>query len=100
MGLSYRDCLFISTSAFSTTGITKGPLVLQFDFIGQLIIAILMEIGAMGFIIFVSYFWSMKHKKMKMSDIKIINDSISGDDYSNITKHSILFVNIRLEYKD
>lgn len=54
----------------------------------------------MGFIIFVSYFWSMKHKKMKMSDIMIINDSINGDDYSNITKHSILFVNIRLVYKD
>ncbi len=87
--LSYKDCLFIATSGFTTTGITKGALVTQFDFIGQLIIAILMEIGAMGFIIFVSYFWSMKHKKMKISDIMVINDSISGDDYSHITKHSI-----------
>ena len=87
--LSYKYCLFIATSGFTTTGITKGALVTQFDFIGQLIIAILMEIGAMGFIIFVSYFWSMKNKKMKMSDIMVINDSISGDDYSHITKHSI-----------
>ena len=89
MSISYRDCLFIATSGFTTTGITKGPLVEQFDFIGQFIIAVLMEIGAMGFIIFVSYFWTMKHKKIKMSDIMIINDSISGDEYSNITKHSI-----------
>ena len=81
--------LFIATSGFTTTGITKGALVTQFDFIGQLIIAILMEVGAMGFIIFISYFWSLKHKKMKISDIMVINDSISGDDYSLITKHSI-----------
>ena len=87
--LEYKDCLFIATSAFTTTGINKGALVNQFDFIGQLVIAILMEIGAMGFIIFVSYFWSMKHKKVKMSDIMVINDSISGDDYSNIAKHSV-----------
>lgn len=87
--LSYRDCLFIATSGFTTTGITKGPLVSQFSFIGQVIIAVLMELGAMGFIIFVSYFWTMKHKKLKISDIMVINDSISGDEYSNITKHSI-----------
>ena len=98
--LSYKNCLFIATSGLTTTGIVKGPLITQFNFTGQLILALLMEIGAMGFIIFVSYFWSMKNKKMKMSDIMVINDSINGDDYSNITKHSILFVNIRLVYKD
>ena len=87
--VSYKNCLFIATSGLTTTGIVKGPLITQFNFTGQLILALLMEIGAMGFIIFVSYFWSMKHKKMKMSDIMVINDSISGDDYSNITKHSI-----------
>lgn len=87
--LSYKDCLFISTSGVTTTGITKGPLVEQFSFFGQIILALLMEIGAMGFIIFVSYFWSVKHKKMRMSDIMVINDNISGDSYSNIKKHSI-----------
>lgn len=87
--LSYFDCLFMSMSAVTTTGFTKGILVTQFDFIGQLIIALLMELGALGFIIFVSYFWSLRHKKLKMSDIMIINDSISGDSYSNIAKHSI-----------
>lgn len=88
-GISYKDCLFISTSTVTTTGMLKGAIITQFDFWGQLILAVLMEIGAMGFIIFISYFWTMKHKKMKMSDIMIINDSIDGDDYSNITKHSI-----------
>lgn len=87
--LSYKDCIFISISAFTTTGLTKGAIISQFDFLGQLVIAILMELGAMGFIIFISYFWTMRNKKMKMSDIMIINESIDGDDYANITKHSI-----------
>ena len=43
----------------------------------------------MKFIIFVYYFCTIKHKKMRMSDIMVINDSISGDDYSNIKKHSL-----------
>ena len=85
----FKDCFFISTSGLSTTGIVKGALFEQFTFFGQVILAILMEIGAMGFIIFVSYFWTIKHKKMRMSDIMVINDSISGDDYSNIKKHSL-----------
>ena len=87
--VSFKDCFFISTSGLSTTGIVKGALSEQFTFFGQVILAILMEIGAMGFIIFVSYFWTIKHKKMRMSDIMVINDSISGDDYSNIKKHSL-----------
>lgn len=87
--MSFRDCLFVATSGITTTGITKGILVEQFTFLGQVVLAILMEIGAMGFIIFVSYFWTIKHKKMRMSDIMIINDNINGDDYSNIKKHSI-----------
>ena len=53
-GISYKDCLFIATSGLTTTGIVKGPLIIQFNFIGQIILAVLMEIGAMGFIIFVS----------------------------------------------
>lgn len=96
VGISYKDCLFLSTSGVSTTGLTKGSLVEQFTFFGQVVLALLMEIGAMGFLIFVSYFWSMKHKKMRMSDIMVINDNISGDDYSNIKKHSIFICSYML----
>ena len=82
--ITFRDALFIATSGLTTTGFTKGPLVEQFNFLGQIILAILMEIGAMGFIIFISYFWSIKNKKMKISDILVINDNISSDSYGQI----------------
>ena len=95
--ITFRDALFIATSGLTTTGFTKGPLVEQFNFLGQIILAILMEIGAMGFIIFISYFWSIKNKKMKISDILVINDNISSDSYGQIKEHSIFIGKIMLE---
>ena len=95
--ISLKDALFASTSALTTTGLTKAPLIKQFNFLGQLILAILMEIGAMGFIIFISYFWSIKNKKIKMSDIILINDNISSDNYATIKEHSIFIGKLMLK---
>lgn len=96
-GLSFREILYISTSGLTTTGLTKGLIVEQFSFLGQVILAILMEIGAMGFIIFASYFWSIRNKKIKMSDIIVINDNIVGDNYGLVREHSIFIVKFMLK---
>ena len=55
-----------------------------------------MEIGALGFIIFISFFWSIKDKKLKISDMLVINDNISGDDYGKIKDHSIFIIKLML----
>ena len=95
--ISFEDALYTATSGLTTTGFTKCSLVNQFNFFGQLILAILMEIGAMGFIIFVSYFWSIKNKKIRMSDIMVINDNISNDIYASIKEHSIFIGKLMLK---
>lgn len=95
--ISFKDAFFTATSGLTTTGLVKMPLVSQFNFWGQLVLAILMEIGAMGFIIFISYFWSIKDKKMKMSDILIINDNISGDNFASIKEYSIFIGKLMLK---
>ena len=87
--LNFRNILYITTSAITTCGLSKGSVVQQFSFLGQVVIAILMEIGALGFIIFFSYFWSIRNKKIKMSDMLVINYNISGDNYSLIKENSI-----------
>ena len=87
--ISFQNALFTATSGVTTTAFLKSPLIEQFNFFGQLVLAILMEIGAMGFIVFISYFWSIKDKKIKMSDIMVINDNISGESYATIKEHSI-----------
>ena len=63
--IEYKDALFTATSGLTTSGLTKQALSEQFNFWGQLIIAILMEIGALGFIIFISLIWSIKGKTLK-----------------------------------
>lgn len=86
--VTLKDIIFTATSGLTTTGFTKAPIVSQYTFWGQLVLAILMEIGALGFIIFASYFWSIKNKKLKMSDMIVISDSISSENYASIKEHS------------
>ena len=95
--IEFKDALFVSISAISCTGLSTVVPVEQFSFIGQLVIAILMEIGALGFIVFISYIWAKINKKMKMSDIIMVNDNISGDDYSAIKEHSLFIFNIMMK---
>lgn len=93
----FKDALYVSISAISCTGLSTVVPIEQFNFCGQLIIAILMEIGALGFVIFISYIWAKVNKKIKMSDIIMINDNISSDDYSTIKEHSLFIFNIMMK---
>ena len=95
--IEFKDALFVSISATSCTGLSTVVVAEQFNFIGQLIIAILMEIGALGFVVFISYIWAKLNKKMKMSDIIMVNDNISGDDYSTIKEQSLFIFDIMLK---
>lgn len=89
--INFWDSLFVTMSGVSTTGLTTVTIAEQFNFLGQLIIAILMEIGAYGFIVIISYIWSIRNKKISMSDMILINDSISSSDF-NLVKEHLLFI--------
>ena len=95
--IKFKDALFISISAVSCTGLSTVVPAEQFNFIGQLIIAVLMEIGALGFVVFISYVWAKLNRKMKMSDIIMVNDNISGDDYSTIKEQSLFIFDIMVK---
>lgn len=87
MGLSFKETLFTSVSAITTTGISNGPISSNYTFLGQFIIALEMEIGALGFIVFISYFWYSKNKKIKISDRDVINDGIGYSDDGLLRNH-------------
>lgn len=55
-GISYVDSLFISTSAVSITGLTPLDVPATFTPLGIAIIAILIQIGALGVMTFTSFF--------------------------------------------
>lgn len=56
MGISYPDALFVSTSAVCITGLTPVDVSLTFTPLGIGILAVLMQIGALGVMTFTSFF--------------------------------------------
>lgn len=54
--LSYTDALFVSTSAVSITGLTPVDVATTFTPLGHIVIAILIQIGALGVMTFTSFF--------------------------------------------
>lgn len=53
--ITLEKAFFTAVSATTCTALIKFTTVEQFSIIGQIIIAILMEIGAFGFLVFISY---------------------------------------------
>ncbi len=92
--ISFMDSLFTAISAVTCTGLLTTTISVQFNFWGQLVLAILMEIGALGFIVFIAYAWSIRGKKFKMSDIIMINDNINSDNYNTVKGYSIFIFNL------
>ena len=87
-GVSFREALFMSTSGLTTTGFIKRPIIETYNFWGQLVFAVEMEIGALGFIIFISYFWIARNKKIKMSDLLVLSDSINSEQFNIINEQT------------
>lgn len=55
-GISYIDSLFVSTSAVCITGLTTIDVASTFTPLGLLILALLIQIGALGVMTFTSFF--------------------------------------------
>lgn len=96
--ITIHDALYTSISTVTGTALLKTSVVEQFNIVGQVVLLLLMEIGALGFIVFVSYIWAKKDKKMQMSDIIMVNDNTSGDNnYNTIKEHSTFVFNLVLK---
>lgn len=55
-GISFVDALFTSTSAVCVTGLTVVDTATYFTHFGQVIIMLLIQVGGLGILTFVSYF--------------------------------------------
>lgn len=82
--IKFIDTLFTSVSSVTTTGMGVNIISQKFTIVGQVLIAILMNIGAVGFISLITLIWKFQNKKIKISDMKLINDNIAGNNYINV----------------
>ena len=82
--LEFSDAIFISTSAVCVNGYTTQIISEQFTGIGQFILLLLVQIGALGFMSFIVFTLTITNKKMRISDTVIAGDSINENIYSHI----------------
>ncbi len=83
------DALFVSTSSVCVTGFSTVTISEQFNSLGQIVLAMLMQIGALGFMIFIALIFILKKKRIKLSDTMLLGNSINSNDYGKI-KEKIL----------
>lgn len=78
------DALFTAVSATCVNGLTTVNLNVNYSFLGQLVIAIITEIGAIGFVTFISFIVSLKKKKMSLSETLLLSSALNDNHYGKL----------------
>ncbi len=78
------DAFFTAVSATCVNGLTTVNLATDYTFVGQIIIAITTEIGAIGFITFISFVLSLRNRKMSISESILLSKSINNNEESKL----------------
>jgi potassium uptake protein len=78
------DALFTAVSATCVNGLTTVNLGVDYSFLGQLAIAIITEIGAIGFVTFISFILSFKKKRMSLSETLLLSSALNDNNYGKL----------------
>jgi trk system potassium uptake protein TrkH len=78
------DAFFTSTSATCVNGLVTVDLSQEYTFLGQIVIAIITEIGAIGFVTFISFILNLKRKKMALSETLLLSSALNDNNYSKL----------------
>lgn len=78
------DALFTAVSATCVNGLTTVNLSTEYSFWGQLAIAIITEIGAIGFVTFISFILSFKKKRMSLSETLLLGSALNDNNYGKL----------------
>ena len=78
------NALFTAVSATCVNGLTTVNLSTEYSFLGQLAIAIITEIGAIGFVTFISFILSFKKKRMSLSETLLLSSALNDNHYGKL----------------
>lgn len=78
------DALFTAVSATCVNGLTTVNLSTEYTFLGQVTIAIITEIGAIGFVTFISFILSFKKKRMSLSETLLLSSALNDNHYGKL----------------
>lgn len=84
--VSYVDALFMSTTATCVTGLTTLPVYTTWNFLGQLIILLLIQIGGLGVITFLTLFMLSLHKRLGLNERIMIQSAFNLNTLSGLVR--------------
>ena len=83
---SFIDCLFLATSATCVTGLNSFSQGIgqELTFVGQLILAILIQIGGLGFITIFVFVLTIFYRKLQFKDRLFISLMVNSEDTTQV----------------
>ena len=86
---SYLDAFFTSLAAMTLTGITTYPegLANTLSTAGQIIVLVLVQIGGLGIVTFLTFFFVLLRRRLQFKDRLLISQAIAFNNYAEIAKY-------------
>ena len=83
---SYLDAFFTSLAAMTLTGITTYPegLANTLSLAGQIIVMILVQIGGLGIVTFLTFFFFIMKRRLQFKDRLLISQAIAFNNFAEI----------------
>ena len=84
VNIKYIDALFTATTSTCVTGLVTVPTYSTWSIFGQIVILILIQIGGLGVVAFMSAFMIIINKKLKLKDYQLIQDAFNLNTMSGL----------------
>ena len=85
--VTFLEALFTATSATCVTGLMTVSALEDFNLLGQAIILMLIQIGGLGLMTFVTLSMSVLTKKLGLKEKTFVRESLNKLDYSDIRSY-------------
>lgn len=97
--VSFIDALFTSTSAVCVTGLATVDLKDSFNVFGRIVVALLIQVGGLGFACVGVGFFLLARKKVSFKDRMVIKEALNLDSVKGIVKlvKAILLITLCFE---
>lgn len=83
---TYLNALFTSTSATCVTGLVRYDTATHWSLFGEIVLIVLIQIGGLGFMAFVSVIFEFFRKKMGLYERRLLMQSTGETDSSSIRR--------------
>lgn len=84
--IPYIDCLFTATSAVCVTGLVVVPVFTSWTVFGKVVIAVLIQMGGLGFMTFTTLMALILKKRITLSERIVIKEQTNSEGLAGMVK--------------